>query len=111
MRSIGEFRFTIFTLLRIAKLRKYKAKLWYKPVKKPTVSTSLGISLKSDDDETGSEPTTLEEEPINFKPAEGVETESEVDEDTDDSSGKDSGKEEGSVVNEKAEETTKGTFI
>ena len=109
MRSIGEFRFTIFTLLRIAKLRKYKAKLWYKPVKKPTVSTSLGISLKSDDDETGSEPTTLEEEPINFKPAEAVETESEVDEDTD-SSGKDSGKEEGSVVNEKAEETTTGVY-
>ena len=105
MRSIGEFRFTIFTLLRIAKLRKYKAKLWYKPVKKPAISTSLGISLKSDDDETGSEPTTLEEEPINFKPAESVETESEVDEDPDSS-----GKEEGSVVNEKAEETIKGMF-
>ena len=52
LRSLGEFRFTIFTLLRVAKLRKYRAKLWYKPVKKPTSQ-----SLKSDDetilDDTG----------------------------------------------------------
>jgi hypothetical protein len=102
MRSLGEFRFTIFTLLRIAKLRKYKAKIWYKPVKK---SAALGLSLKSDDDdETGSEPTTLEDEPINFKPAE-IETETEVDEDPDSSE-----KEEGSVVDE-AVETTKGMFL
>ena len=52
LRSLGEFRFTIFTLLRVAKLRKHKAKLWYKPVKKPTSQ-----SIKSDDetilDDTG----------------------------------------------------------
>ena len=82
LRSLGEFRFTIFTLLRVAKLRKYKAKLWYKPVKKPTSE-----ALKSDDetilDDTGSEPTTMEhmeegEETIKFK--EALEPESEIEE-------------------------------
>lgn len=86
LRSLGEFRFTIFTLLRVAKLRKYKAKLWYKPVKKPTTQ-----SLKSDDetilDDTGSEPTTMEhmeegEETIKFK--EALEPESEIEEDSSD---------------------------
>ena len=28
VRGIGDFRFTIFALLRIANLRKYKAKIW-----------------------------------------------------------------------------------
>ena len=92
LRSLGEFRFTIFTLLRVAKLRKYKAKIWYKPVKKqPQLS-------KSDDSETGSEPTTMEE-PINFK--EALEPESEIDEDS-------SEKEES--VHDEGTESDKGKF-
>ena len=104
LRSLGEFRFTIFTLLRVAKLRKYKAKLWYKPVKKPTTQ-----SLKSDDetilDDTGSEPTTMEhmeegEETIKFK--EALEPESEIEEDSSDK--------EDSATNE-GTESVKGTFF
>ena len=33
VRGLGNLRFTIFALLRIAKLRKYRAKLWYKPIR------------------------------------------------------------------------------
>jgi hypothetical protein len=32
IKGLGEIRFTIYGLLRIAKLRSYKAKIWYKPV-------------------------------------------------------------------------------
>ena len=88
----------------MAKLRKYKAKLWYKPVKKPTTQ-----SLKSDDetilDDTGSEPTTMEhmeegEETIKFK--EALEPESEIEEDSSDK--------EDSATNE-GTESVKGTFF
>ena len=84
-------------------MRKYKAKLWYKPVKKPTAQ-----SLKSDDetilDDTGSEPTTMEhmeegEETIKFK--EALEPESEIEED--------SSEKEDSATNEETE-SVKGTF-
>ena len=69
---MGEVRFTIYTLLRVVNLRKYRAKLWYKPVKKASQTLKL-------DDETASEPTTLEEEPINFKELEAELTEVEED--------------------------------
>lgn len=62
IRSLGAIRFTIFALLRIAKLRKYKAKLWYKACKKksPLIPEDIDeeASEKSGDKEDNSSSTS-----------------------------------------------------
>lgn len=61
IRSLGAIRFTIFALLRIAKLRKYRAKLWYKACKKktPIVPEDIDEEVSEKSAEEGKENSSI----------------------------------------------------
>ena len=81
IRGLGSLRFTIYTILRIANLRKYKVKLWYKkafsnnqnqeesnePEEEDIYSEAKTVSSSSETDEESEREKSESEQEINFQ--------------------------------------------
>ena len=112
IRGLGSLRFTIYTILRIANLRKYKVKLWYKkafsnnqnqeesnePEEEDIYSEAKTVSSSSETDEESEREKSESEQEINFQKQEIPTSQNEEE---------NSEEEEDDKMNEQEEEETK----
>ena len=78
VRGLGSLRYTLYGLLRIANLRKYKARIWYKKAETEIYSEAKSVSDSDADAERDSNKTENSDEErseINFTKQEVIESE------------------------------------
>ena len=80
VRGLGSLRYTLYGLLRIANLRKYKAKIWYKKAETEIYSEAKSVSgsdsdpAEADRESNKTENSDEEQSEINFTKQEIVES-------------------------------------